>query len=86
MKRLLIFGFFLACGLLVWGLSVKVPPAQSTQLFQGAQIDGPTLALFERACQNCHSENTEWPWYGRIPPISWAIRKDINEARQRFNL
>ena len=86
MKRLRIFGFFLACGLLVWGLSFKVPPAQSTQLFQGARIDAPTLALFERACRNCHSENTQWPWYSRIPPIYWAIRKDVNGARQRFNL
>jgi hypothetical protein len=50
-------------------------------LFEGAQIDPPALELFERACQDCHSANTRWPWYRRIPPASWLIRKDVNDAR-----
>ena|SRR5258708_26167940 len=45
----------------------------------------PTLALFQRACQNCHSENTQWPWYSRIPPASWKIRKDVDDARRHVN-
>jgi hypothetical protein len=61
------------------------PPPANKPLFQGAQIDAPTLALFQRACQNCHSENTQWPWYSRIPPASWMIAKDINEARSHVN-
>jgi hypothetical protein len=54
-------------------------------LFPGAMIDHPTLLLFERSCQNCHSENTVWPWYSRIPPASWIIGKDIREARSHVN-
>ena len=61
------------------------PPAHRKPLFQGSRIDGPTLALFQRACQNCHSENTQWPWYSRIPPASWVIRKDIDNARHHVN-
>ena len=61
------------------------PPAQAKPLFQGAKIDGPTLALFRRACQNCHSENTHWPWYSRIPPVSWVIGKDVVNARRHVN-
>jgi hypothetical protein len=58
------------------------PPAtHPTPLFQGANIDQSTLALFQRSCQNCHSENTHWPWYSRIPPASWMIAKDVHEAR-----
>jgi hypothetical protein len=54
-------------------------------LFPGAMIDRPTLTLFERSCQNCHSESTQWPWYSRIPPASWIIAKDIREARSQVN-
>ncbi|MGD0438283.1 MAG: heme-binding domain-containing protein [Bryobacteraceae bacterium] len=61
------------------------PPALPKPLFHGAQIDAPTLALFERACQNCHSENTQWPWYSRIPPASWMIGKDVADARRHVN-
>jgi len=41
-------------------------PAHGKPLFQGTQIDEPTLALFQRACQNCHSKNTQWPWYSHL--------------------
>lgn len=54
-------------------------------LFRGATIDPPTLALFQRACQNCHSENAKWPWYSWIPPASLLIRKDVENARQHVN-
>lgn len=63
----------------------ELSPAQAKPLFQGANIDGPTLALFRRACQNCHSENTHWPWYSRIPPVSWVIGKDVVNARRHVN-
>src|SRR5713101_1049914 len=59
--------------------------AHGKPLFQGAQIDDPTMALFQRACQNCHSENTQWPWYSRIPPASWMIGKDVDDARRHVN-
>lgn len=61
------------------------PPVAPGVLFPGAMIDRPTLHLFERSCQNCHSENTVWPWYSRIPPASWIIAKDIREARSHVN-
>jgi len=66
-------------------LHPEPPPAPGKPLFPGAQIDEPTLALFERACQNCHSENTQWPWYSRIPPVSWMIEKDVDDARRHVN-
>ena len=59
--------------------------AHGKPLFQGARIDGATLALFQRACENCHSENTQWPWYSRIPPASCMIGKDVYDARRHVN-
>src|SRR5438067_1574465 len=66
-------------------LHPEPPPAHGTPLFQGAQIDGPTLALFQRAYQNCHSENTQWPRYSRVPSVSWVIGKDVDDARRHVS-
>jgi len=66
-------------------LHPQPPTVQERPLFQGAQIDTVTLALFQRSCQNCHSEGTQWPWYSRIPPVSWMIAKDVNDARRQVN-
>jgi len=66
-------------------LRPAVPPMAPGVLFSGAMIDRSTLAIFERSCQNCHSQNTEWPWYSRIPPASLLIAKDVHEARRHVN-
>ena len=38
-----------------------------------------------RACGNCHSNHTDWPWYSRVPPVSWWIAQHVREGRERFN-
>jgi len=56
-------------------------------LLPGVERDDPrALALFEKACQNCHSQRTEWPLYSYLPLVSWALEKDVAEARRRMDL
>ncbi|MEX2134878.1 MAG: heme-binding domain-containing protein [Acidimicrobiia bacterium] len=38
-----------------------------------------------RACFDCHSNETEWPWYTNIAPISWLIQSDVDEGREELN-
>ena len=48
--------------------------------------DSPrTQALAERACLDCHSNQTRWPWYSRIAPISWRIQNHVQEGRSKLN-
>ncbi len=48
--------------------------------------DAPaTQALAQRACNDCHSNETTWPWYGYIAPISWRLADHINEGRDQLN-
>ena len=42
-------------------------------------------ALLKRACYNCHSNETVWPWYSRIAPISWWIGRHVREGRRELN-
>jgi hypothetical protein len=61
-------------------------PGGSPGLLSGSQVDGPTLAILQRACRNCHSEQTEWPWYSHVAPVSWMLARDVQAARARMNL
>jgi cytochrome c len=59
----------------------------SSALLPGVQFeDSRVVPLIEKACQNCHSERTEWPVYSYLPFASWALEKDVAEARQHLNL
>jgi hypothetical protein len=42
--------------------------------------------LLRRACMDCHSNETRWPWYSRVAPISWAIVRDVDRGRRVMNL
>jgi Haem-binding domain len=50
------------------------------------RVDPEVLQIFERSCQNCHSERTEWPWCSYIAPIGWFIEKDVQQGRGHMNL
>jgi Haem-binding domain len=46
----------------------------------------PTIAtMLRRACYNCHSNETRWPWYGRVAPVSWFTDSDVTRARRELN-
>jgi hypothetical protein len=84
--RLLALLFFLLPALIL--LSEAHPsrlPAQERPLFAGSKLDTETLALFPRSCQNCHSANTHWPWYSGVPPLSYLINKDVENARRHVD-
>jgi len=49
--------------------------------------DSPrTKELFMRACGDCHSNETKWPWYSEIAPISWSVFHHVQEGREHFNV
>ena len=45
-----------------------------------------TRDLFFRACRDCHSNETVWPWYSYIAPVSWLVASDVGEGREHFNV
>jgi hypothetical protein len=42
-------------------------------------------AILKRACYDCHSHETRWPWYTRIAPLSWMIASDVQAGRDVLN-
>jgi hypothetical protein len=50
-------------------------------------LDAPpeVLAVLHRACWDCHSHETRWPFYAHLAPCSWLIAHDIHNARRHLN-
>jgi hypothetical protein len=44
-----------------------------------------TRMLASRACFDCHSNETQWPWYSNVAPISWMVTRHIAEGREALN-
>lgn len=42
-------------------------------------------AILQRACYNCHSNETVYPWYSRVAPVSWLVAGDVTSGRKELN-
>lgn len=51
------------------------------------EIDPPdnVYEIIYRACYDCHSNETDWPWYSRIAPVSWWLAHNVSEGREHLN-
>jgi mono/diheme cytochrome c family protein len=48
--------------------------------------DSPqTRELVRRACFDCHSNTTTWPWYSNVAPVSWLVWNDVDGGRSHLN-
>jgi Haem-binding domain len=59
---------------------------ERSALLAGSSVPVPVRRILQRACQDCHSENTRWPWYASAPLISWRIHRDVEKGRAFLNL
>jgi len=41
--------------------------------------------ILSKACYDCHSNQTNYPWYSYVAPVSWLIAKDTKEGREELN-
>jgi hypothetical protein len=41
--------------------------------------------ILKESCYDCHSYETDWPWYSSVAPVSWFITGHVNEGRRRLN-
>jgi hypothetical protein len=43
------------------------------------------IAVLDRACGDCHSNRTVWPWYTRVAPVSWLMAYGVRQGRDAVN-
>ena len=46
---------------------------------------GPVAEILRRSCYDCHSNETKWPWYSRVAPVSWLVARDVRVGREALN-
>jgi hypothetical protein len=76
----------IAVGLLALGVSQLVPIDRTNPPVE-EDIPAPSevKAILKRACYDCHSNETVWPWYSRVAPVSWLVAWDVQEGREELN-
>jgi hypothetical protein len=63
---------------------VGVDPSAS--LNGQSAVPAPVMSTLRRACFDCHSDATQWPWYAALPIASHLIERDVTEGRGQLNL
>lgn len=48
-------------------------------------VEGEMATLLKTACYDCHSNETKYPWYSFVAPVSWLVAKDTREGREEVN-
>jgi len=49
------------------------------------QVPAEVASIFKRACDDCHSNRTRWPWYSHVAPVSWMVAHHVKEGREHLN-
>ena len=62
------------------------PHLQGSSFAALAGVPAPVAASVQRACGDCHSNRTVWPWYSKVSPVSWLVAKDVQRGRNYLNL
>jgi len=76
-------------GLSLVGILVVIQffPAERTNPPVVAEIVAPeeVMTILDRACYDCHSNRTRWPWYSRVAPLSWWLVEHVDDGRGDLN-
>ena len=64
-----------------YGRAHHNPPVQAEPVWDSSG----TRSLASRACFDCHSNLTKWPWDSNIAPFSWLIQRDVESGRSSLN-
>lgn len=76
-----LIGGLLLIQLVPYGRDHDNPAAVAEPSWDSSQ----TRELTVRACFDCHSNETVWPWYSYIAPVSWLVQRDVDEGREELN-
>jgi hypothetical protein len=58
------------------------PPVNSAEVLQTPEN---VALILKRSCNDCHSNETIYPWYSRIQPAAWFLKDHIDEGRRELN-
>ena len=68
-------------------IAIQLVPSGVSNPASKGDISAPpeVEATLRRSCYDCHSNQTRWPWYSHIAPMSWEVARDIEYGRRQVN-
>jgi hypothetical protein len=75
-------GLFALIQVIPYGRSHSNPPVTAEPSWDSPR----TEVLFTRACGDCHSNLTTWPWYSNVAPVSWLVQNDVDGGRSQLDV
>lgn len=74
-------------GITAFIMIAQIVPVRRTDPSSNRDFTAPPEinALLRRACYDCHSNETRWPWYGLVAPVSWLIAREVQLGRRELN-
>jgi hypothetical protein len=64
----------------------RTNPPIKTDFLKATAAPPDVAAMFRASCYDCHSDETRWPWYSYVAPMSWQVAQDVNDGRPHVNL
>lgn len=64
---------------------VPGPPRDNPAPTAPARFPAEVEVVMRDACMDCHSNETDWPWYSAVAPVSWYVARDVQQARSHLN-
>jgi Haem-binding domain len=61
----------------------SVDPAQT--IYAITPVPPGVRSVFDGSCNDCHSNETRWPWYAHVSPASWIVAHDVHKGRREMN-
>jgi hypothetical protein len=79
--------------ILYWGLGTAIilqfirPDFYNPKVDEAVTLhtDAKTMGILKTSCYDCHSNETAYPWYHNVAPLSWVISSNIEEGRAALN-
>lgn len=41
--------------------------------------------ILQESCYDCHSNNTNYPWYNKVQPVAWILEHHIKDGKEELN-
>lgn len=56
-----------------------------TDITKTVNVPDNVISIFQKACYDCHSDNTRYPWYMNIQPMGWLMASHIKDGKENLN-
>ena len=66
----------------------EIPPVQMdnpNDIIKNGAVDAQIGDILKSSCYDCHSNETHYPWYSYVAPVSWLVIHDVEEGRDELN-